>query len=36
MVNRFAELALNLPKDGNPAEFVQGIFTDMEAQRGAV
>ena len=36
MVNRFADLALHLPVDGNPAEFIVNVFQDMEKQRGAV
>jgi hypothetical protein len=36
MINRFSDLALNLPVDGNPTEFINGIFVDMEKQRGAV
>jgi hypothetical protein len=36
MINRFADMALLLPVDGNPTEFVSNIFTQMEKQRGAV
>lgn len=35
VVNRFAELALTVPNDGNPGEFINQIFIDMEKQRGA-
>lgn len=35
MVNKFSELALQIPADGNPGEFIQGMFNDMERQRGA-
>jgi hypothetical protein len=35
VVNSFSDLALYLPMDGNPTEFINGVFTDMEKQRGA-
>jgi hypothetical protein len=36
VVNKFADLALAIPENGNPGDFIQGIFSDMEKQRGAV
>lgn len=36
VINRFTELALTIPEHGNPGDFIQGVFRDMEAQRGAV
>lgn len=36
MVNRFADMALLLPIDGNPTEFIGNVFEQMEKQRGAV
>lgn len=37
MINRFHEIALRLPQDGEPPdnEFIQSMFGDMERQRGA-
>jgi len=34
MVSKFADLALTLPVDGNPTEFLGSVFNDMEKQRG--
>jgi len=36
VVNDFAELALAIPENGNPGEFINNIFIEMEKQRGAV
>ena len=36
MVNRFHELALTIPENGNPGDFIPAMFEDMEKQRGAV
>jgi hypothetical protein len=36
MINRFADLALLPPEAGQPVNFVEAIFRDMEEQRGAV
>ena len=36
MVNNFSEMALTMPDPGNPGDYIQGVFRDMEAQRGAV
>jgi hypothetical protein len=36
MVDRFADMALVLPVDGNPTEFMHNMFVQMERQRGAV
>jgi len=36
IVNRFADMALLLPVDANPTEFIGNVFKQMEMQRGAV
>lgn len=36
MVNNFADMALLLPVNGNPAEFIGNVFEQMEKQRGTV
>lgn len=36
VINQFADLALTLPENGNPGEFINNIFIEMEKQRGAV
>ena len=36
MISQFSDMALFLPTNGNPTEFISNVFGQMERQRGAV